>query len=87
MPKYRVKNRPNTDTAFTISHVYLKLFPSRVFVYLKHMHQKSTSDIATKREKTLIGRTIEKPGHCMPFQFHRLCNHTLIRVAHCIDLY
>ena len=61
-----------------ISHVYLKLYPSRVFVYLKYvcMHQKSTSDIATKREKTLIGRTIEKPGHRMPFQFrHRLCSH------------
>ena len=59
-----------------IIHVYLKLYPSRVFVYLKYVCTKSTSDIATKGEKTLIGRTIEKPGHCMPFQFgHRLCNH------------
>ena len=37
IPKYRVKNRRNTDTAFMIGHVYLKLYPSRVFVYLKHV--------------------------------------------------
>ena len=60
-----------------IIHVYLKLYPSHVLCLPQVcMHQKSTSDIATKGEKTLIGRTIEKPGHCMPFQFgHRLCNH------------
>ena len=34
IPKYRVKNRRNTDTAFMISHVYLKLYPFRVFVNL-----------------------------------------------------
>ena len=37
IPKYRVKNRRNTDTAFIFGHVYLKLYPSRVFVYLKHL--------------------------------------------------
>ena len=36
IPKNRVKNRRNTDTAFMICHAYLKLSPSRVFVYLKH---------------------------------------------------
>ena len=35
IPKYRVKNRRNTDTAFIFGHAYLKLYPSRVFVYLK----------------------------------------------------
>ena len=40
IPKYRVKNRRNTDTAFVIGHVYLKLYPSRVslFIYLKHQY-------------------------------------------------
>ena len=34
IPKYRVKNRRNSDTAFMIGHVYLKLYPFRVFVNL-----------------------------------------------------
>ena len=34
IPKYRVRNRGNTDTAFVIGHVYLKLYPFRLFVYL-----------------------------------------------------
>ena len=29
IPKYRVENRRNTDTAFMISHAYLMLYPSR----------------------------------------------------------
>ena len=38
IPKYRrVKNRRNTDTAFIFGLAYLKLYPSRVFVYLKHL--------------------------------------------------
>ena len=37
IPKYRVYNRPNTETAFMVSYAYLKLYPSRVFVYLKHL--------------------------------------------------
>ena len=37
IPKYRVKNRRNTDTAFIFGHAYLKLYPSRVFVYLKDL--------------------------------------------------
>ena len=37
IPKYRVKNRRNTDTAFIFGHAYLKLYPSRVFVYSKHL--------------------------------------------------
>ena len=53
IPQYRVENRQNTDTAFMIGHAYLKLYPSRVFVYLKQViHQKSTSAIARKRVKT-----------------------------------
>ena len=36
IPKYRVKNRWNTGTAFIFGHAYLKVYLSRVFVYLKH---------------------------------------------------
>ena len=36
-PKYCVKNRRNTDTAFIFGHAYLKVYPSRVIVYLKHL--------------------------------------------------
>ena len=35
--KYRIEKQRNTDTAFLIGHAYLKLYPSRVFVYLKHL--------------------------------------------------
>ena len=37
IPKYRVQNRRNPDTAVMIAHAYLKLYPSRVFVYQKHV--------------------------------------------------
>ena len=48
----------------------------RVCSPLACMHQKATSDMREKGEKILIGRTIENPGHWMPFQFrHRLCSH------------
>ena len=35
--KYRVENRQNTDTIFMIGNAYLKFYPSRVFVCLKHL--------------------------------------------------
>ena len=37
IPEYSVKDRRNTDTAFIFGHAYLKLYLSRVFVYLKHL--------------------------------------------------
>ena len=37
MPKYRVENQQNTDTTFMIGNTCLKFYPSRVFVYLKHL--------------------------------------------------
>ena len=37
IPKYCVKNRRNTDTAFIFGHAYLKVYASRVIVYLKHL--------------------------------------------------
>ena len=65
--RYRIHDRSRLLKAVSISRICL----SQAF-----MHQKSTSDIARKREKTLIGTTIKKPGHWMPFQFcHRLYNH------------
>ena len=35
------ENRQNTDTAFMIGHAYLNLYPSRVFVYLKHVYTRN----------------------------------------------
>ena len=67
--KYRYLNYDRT-------HLLKAVFISRVCLPQACMHQKSTSDIGRKREKTLIGSTIKKPGHWMPFQFcHRLYNH------------
>ena len=41
IPKYRVENRRNTDTAFMIGHAFLTLYPSRLFLYLKHVHTRN----------------------------------------------
>ena len=65
IPKNRVENRRNTDTAFMMG--YLKLYPSRVIVHVKHA-------CITNQPQTLR-ESIRRPGHWMPFQFHRLCNH------------
>ena len=37
IPKYCVKNRRNTDATFIFGHAYLKVYPSRAIVYLKHL--------------------------------------------------
>ena len=67
--KYRYLNYDRT-------RLLKAVFISRVCLPQACMHQKSTSDIGRKSEKTLIGSTIKKPGHWMPFQFcHRLYNH------------
>ena len=36
-----IRNRRNTDTAFIIGRAYLKLYPCRVFVYLKHVNNRN----------------------------------------------
>ena len=41
IPKYRVENLRNTDTAFMIGDAYLTLYPSRVFFYLKHVYTRN----------------------------------------------
>ena len=49
IPKYRVENRRNTDTAFMIGHVYLTLYPSRVF-FISSMYTPEIN--LSLREKT-----------------------------------
>ena len=63
IPKYCVKNRRNTDTAFIFGHAYLKgVSISRDCLSQAFMHQQSTSAITRKRETTSnsVGSTIEK---------------------------
>ena len=73
--KYR-NTVPKMDEILN-TNTFIQLYPSRVFVYLKHVGTRNqTQTFGRKREKTLIGRKIEMPGYWMPFQFrHRLCNH------------
>ena len=83
IPQYRLKQigkyRNNVSKIDDIPTDRIKaLSISRVWLPQPCMYQKSTSDIARKRDKTLIGRTIEKPGHWMPFQFrHRFLKESL----------
>ena len=67
--KYHVKNRRITDTAFMIGHVYLKLYPSLVFVYLKHVCTRNQPQ-TLQQNVGLISTTIKKPD--------RLCHHLLV---------
>ena len=48
-----------------IGHVLSQSCIHLACLFSSSMYQKSTSGIARKREKTLIGTTIEKPGHWM----------------------
>ena len=53
MPICLVENRRNTETAFKIGHAYLKLYPSRVFVFSQAcIHEDSTSAIAARKRET-----------------------------------
>ena len=53
IPIRRVENRRNTDTAFKIGHAYLKLYPSRVFVFSQAcIQEKATLAIAARRRET-----------------------------------
>ena len=77
IPKYRVKNHWNTDTACTIGHTYLKLYPSRVFFYLKHVC------ISNQLNCT----TIEKPRHWIPYHSLSLKSLKYLLLLTCIAYY
>ena len=49
IPKYRVENVRNTDTAFMIGNAYLTLYPSRVF-FIAGIYTPETN--LSLREKT-----------------------------------
>ena len=49
IPKYRVENRRNTDTAFMIGHAFLTLYPSRLF-FISSMYTPEIN--LSLREKT-----------------------------------
>ena len=91
IPKYRVENLRNTDTAFMIGDAYLTLYPSReffFFFFFFFISSMYTPEInLSLREKTwedleLIGTTIEKPGHWMSYQFHHR-----VTVRNCLFIY
>ena len=61
IPKYRVENLRNTDTAFMIGDAYLTLYPSREFFFFFFLsqaciHQKSTSAFARNVRRSRIDR-------------------------------
>ena len=64
IPKCRAKNRRNIDTAYIFGHAYLKLDPSRVFVYIISSVYAPAINLShweeTWDDLELIGTTIEK---------------------------
>ena len=81
IPKYRVKNRRNTDTAYIFGLAYLKLYPSRVFIssiYAPAINLSRCEE--TWDDLELIGTTIEKD--VLPISSQIICqklgNHLLL---------
>ena len=69
IPKYRVENRRNTDTAFMIGHAYLTLYPSRV-VYLRHVftrNQPQPSWENMRRSRIDRYNDRKRPGYWMSY--------------------
>ena len=56
IPKYRVENRRNTETAFMIGHAYVKLYLSRIKVCLSSMNVYTTINSAIARKRSLRSR-------------------------------
>ena len=69
IPKYRVKNRRNTDTAFIFGHAYLKVYPSRVFVYLKHLRTSNQPKPLQGNVRRPRIQSVQRSKR-MPYQFH-----------------
>ena len=81
IPKYCVKNRRNNDTAFIFGHAYLKVYPSRVIVYLKHL--------CTSNQPQPLRGNVRRPriqsvqrSKRMPYQFHHR-----LSVRNCVIIY
>ena len=54
--KYSVENQQNTNNAYMIGHVYVKLYPCHVFVCLKHVCTRNQPQ--TLRENVRINKTL-----------------------------
>ena len=81
IPKYRVKNRRNTDTAFIFGHAYLKVYPSRVFVYLKHLRTSNQPKPLQGNVRRPRIQSVQRSKR-MPYQFHHR-----LSVRNCVIMY
>ena len=63
--KYQNTMSKNTDTAFMISYAHLKLFPSSLFIHLKHVCTRNnlSHNFVRKRDKTLNLLTFGEGQH------------------------
>ena len=80
IPKYCVKNRRNTDTAFIFGHAYLKVYASRVIVYLKHLWTSNKPQRLRGKVRRPRIQSVQRSKR-MPYQFHRLS------VRNCVIIY
>ena len=81
IPKYRVKNRRNTDTAFIFGHAYLKVYPSRVFVYLKYFCTSNQPQPSRGNVRRPRIQSVQRSKR-MPYQFHHR-----LSVRNCVIIY
>ena len=73
--KYR-NTVPKMDEILN-TNTFIQLYPSRVFVYLKHVGTRNqTQTLGENVRRPWSVERLKLPGYWMPFQFrHRLCNH------------
>ena len=72
IPKYRVENRRNTDTAFMIGHAFLTLYPSRLF-FISSMYTPEIN--LSLREKTWDLRLLDVLPISPTSNHQKLCIH------------
>ena len=56
IPKYCVESRQHTNNSFMTGHAYFKLYPARMFIYLKHL-------CTSNQPKPLRGNVCEKTSN------------------------
>ena len=83
IPKYRVENGRNTDTAFMIGDAYLTLYPSRVFFYVKHVYTRNQPQPSRENvRRSRIDRYNDRKARSLD-----VLPHHRVTVRNCVFIY
>ena len=83
IPKYRVENGRNTDTAFMIGDAYLTLYPSRMFFYVKHVYTRNQPQPSRENvRRSRIDRYNDRKARSLD-----VLPHHRVTVRNCVFIY